>query len=72
MDNINYADRWVGKVKRFNKNFPVETSVVFIKDNGEWLHTKITYPAILMSNNCPVVWIEGIRESVRLEQVIVI
>lgn len=70
MDDYN-RDRWPGKVARFNKNYPPGTSVVLITDDGRNIRTEVQFPAMIMSDGTPVVWLQGIVGYRRFDRVIV-
>lgn len=71
MSKISYENRWTGKVERFNNKFPPGTPVVFTEQNGVRFKTKIRYPAVVLGNGRPVVWLENIRNYCRLDRVCV-
>jgi len=68
---ISYGERWHGKVKRFNERFLPGTSVVYTTPAGVRIKTKIRYPALVLSNGTPVIWLVNIREYCRFDRIIV-
>lgn len=71
MSKIPYADRWVGKVERFNEKFPPGTPVIYTGPNGIRIKTNIRYPAVVLSSGRPVIWLVNIREYCRFDRVVV-
>jgi hypothetical protein len=71
MSKILYENRWIGKVERFNQRFPPGTSVVFTGRNGVKFKTEIRYPAVVLGNGRPVIWLKNIREYCRFDRVVV-
>jgi hypothetical protein len=71
MTKIPYKDRWIGKVGRFNEKFPPGTPVVYTGPNGVRIKTKVRYPAFILSNGLPVIWLVNIREYVRFDRIVV-
>lgn len=72
MSKAVYKDRWNDKVGRFNKCFPPGTPVIYTPPNGMRFKTEIRYPAIVLSNGIPVVWLKNIREYCRFDRVVVV
>lgn len=69
MGKIHYGNRWKGKVERFNEKFPPGTPVVYTARGGVKFQTRILYPAMVLSNGVPVVWLRNIREFCRFDRV---
>jgi hypothetical protein len=67
-----YEDRWVNKVERFNVKFPPGTPVVYTAPNGARFNTHIRYPAVVLQDGCPVIWLKNIREYCRFDRVVII
>jgi hypothetical protein len=72
MSKAVYKDRWNDKVGRFNKCFPPGTPAIYTPSNGMRFKTEIRYPAIILSNGTPVVWLKNIREYCRFDRVVVV
>jgi len=72
MSKTTYDDRWHDKVKRFNKCFPSGTPIVYTPLNGVHFKTEIRYPAVVLSNGTPVIWLKNIREYCHLDRVVVL
>jgi hypothetical protein len=66
-----YEKRWVDKVERFNEKFPPGTSVAYTAANGVRIKTDVRYPAVILSNGNPVIWLVGIRDYCRFDRVVV-
>ena len=64
-------DRWPDKVERFNKMFLPGTPVVFVEPNGMRVDTRIQFPALIMSDGVPVIWLERVTGYCDLRRVIV-
>ncbi|MHC4644186.1 MAG: hypothetical protein ACYTBJ_01695 [Planctomycetota bacterium] len=49
------------EVDRFNEECPVGTAVTVTKDLGDVVHTKVRFPAEVLSGHTAVGWFEDIR-----------
>ena len=72
MNKTPYENRWADKVERFNLKFPPGTSVVFTGHNGTKFKTEIRYPAVVLGNGKPVIWLKNIRDYCRFDRVVVL
>jgi hypothetical protein len=72
MSKIPYEDRWIDKVERFNTKFPPGTPVVYTGKNGFRIQTTIRYPAVILSDGLPVIWLRDLRDYCRFDKVVVI
>jgi hypothetical protein len=69
MSTTPYVDRWINKVERFNVKFPPGTPVIYTALNGIRIRTSIRYPAVVLSDGVPVIWLKNIREYVCFDRV---
>jgi hypothetical protein len=64
------GNRWDKKVVRFNKTFPPGTPVVYTSPSGIITATKIQYPAKIMSDGFPVIWLKAFSLCVEFDRVV--
>ena len=72
MSSSAYKNRWFDKVSRFNQCFPPGTPVVYTTPYGMHFETEIRYPAVVLSNGVPVIWLRDIQSYCRLDRVVVV
>lgn len=70
MSKITYKDRWIGKVERFNKEFLPGTPVVYTNKNGVRFITQVRYPAVILSNGQPIVFLKNLANYCLLDRVV--